>query len=63
MSHFVILQRHLEAYRNMHRLRDALSCRYAALLKDKVHSQRVLLQQGDERLRAKSEHDSKQVNH
>ncbi|XP_034464838.1 uncharacterized protein si:ch211-130h14.4 [Hippoglossus hippoglossus] len=44
----------------MHRLRDALSCRYAALLKDKVHSQRVLLQQRDEKLRAKSEHESKQ---
>ncbi|XP_031158307.1 uncharacterized protein si:ch211-130h14.4 isoform X4 [Sander lucioperca] len=53
-------QRHLEAYRNLHRLRDALGLRYAALLKDKVHSQRLLLQQRDETARAKSENETKQ---
>ncbi|XP_026165955.1 uncharacterized protein LOC113132209 isoform X2 [Mastacembelus armatus] len=53
-------QRHLEAYRNMHRLRDALYNRYAALLKDKVHSQRLLLQQREETARAKSENETKQ---
>ncbi|XP_034753422.1 uncharacterized protein si:ch211-130h14.4 isoform X2 [Etheostoma cragini] len=53
-------QRHLEAYRNLHRLRDALSLRYAALLKDKVQSQRLLLQQRDETARAKSEKGTKQ---
>ncbi|XP_029306222.1 uncharacterized protein tbxtb isoform X2 [Cottoperca gobio] len=53
-------QRHLEAYRNMHRLRDALRHRYAALLKVKVHSQRLLLQQRDEAARAKSERESQQ---
>ncbi|XP_039640683.1 uncharacterized protein si:ch211-130h14.4 isoform X3 [Perca fluviatilis] len=52
-------QRHLEAYRNLHRLRDALGLRYAALLKDKVHSQRLLLQQRDETARAKSENETK----
>lgn len=57
-----ILQRHLEAYRNMHRLRDALHQRYAALLKDKVNSQRLLLQQRNETARAKSENETKQVN-
>ncbi|XP_040906335.1 uncharacterized protein si:ch211-130h14.4 [Toxotes jaculatrix] len=54
-------QRHLEAYRNMHRLRDALYCRYAALLKDKVHSQRLLIQQRDETARAKSDNVTKQT--
>ncbi|XP_047459153.1 uncharacterized protein si:ch211-130h14.4 [Mugil cephalus] len=53
-------KRHLEAYRNMHRLRDALYQRYAALLKDKVHSQRLQLQQRNETARAKSENDTKQ---
>ncbi|XP_044068918.1 uncharacterized protein si:ch211-130h14.4 isoform X2 [Siniperca chuatsi] len=53
-------QRHLEAYRNMHRLRDALHHRYAALLKDKVHSQRLLLQQRNDTARAKSENQTKQ---
>eukprot|EP00064_Thunnus_orientalis_P002589 superscaffoldBa00000195_g2596 len=52
-------QRHLEAYRNMHRLRDALYCRYAALLKDKVHSQRLALQQRHETAGAKSENEKK----
>ncbi|XP_059215943.1 uncharacterized protein si:ch211-130h14.4 [Centropristis striata] len=53
-------QRHLEAYRNMHRLRDALCQRYAALLKNKVHSQRLLLQQRDETARAKLHTEAKQ---
>ncbi|XP_018515622.1 uncharacterized protein si:ch211-130h14.4 [Lates calcarifer] len=53
-------QRHLETYRNMHHLRDALYRRYAALLKDKVHSQRLLLQQREETVRAKSENKTKQ---
>ncbi|XP_068580973.1 uncharacterized protein si:ch211-130h14.4 [Cebidichthys violaceus] len=53
-------QRHLEVYRNIHRLRDALRRRYAALLTDKVHSQRVFLQQRDETARAKSENETKQ---
>ncbi|XP_049456304.1 uncharacterized protein si:ch211-130h14.4 [Epinephelus fuscoguttatus] len=53
-------QRHLEAYGNMHRLRDALYRRYAALLRDKVHSQRLLLQQRDETVRVKSENYTKQ---
>ncbi|XP_065815384.1 uncharacterized protein si:ch211-130h14.4 [Labrus bergylta] len=48
-------QRHLEAYWNMHRLRDSLYGRYAALLKDKVLSQRSQLQQRHETARAKSE--------
>lgn len=64
--HLFVLQRHLEAYRNMHRLRDALYKRYAALLKDKVHLQRLQLQQRNEteqRARAKSENETKQVNH
>ncbi|XP_032397024.1 uncharacterized protein si:ch211-130h14.4 isoform X2 [Etheostoma spectabile] len=52
-------QRHLEAYRNLHRIRDALSLRYAALLKDKVQSQRLVLQQRDETARAKSENGTK----
>ncbi|TDH01147.1 hypothetical protein EPR50_G00177040 [Perca flavescens] len=53
-------QRHLEAYRNLHRLRDALGLRYAALLKDKVHSQRLLLQQRrNETAPAKSENETK----
>ncbi|XP_063730421.1 uncharacterized protein si:ch211-130h14.4 isoform X3 [Eleginops maclovinus] len=51
----LINTRHLEAYRNMHRLRDALCRRYAALLTDKVHSQRLLLQQREEAARTKSE--------
>lgn len=59
----LILQRHLEAYRNMHRLRDALQRRYATLLKDKVQSQRFQLQQRQETTRAKSDTDSKQVHH
>ncbi|GLD68530.1 uncharacterized protein AKAME5_001984300 [Lates japonicus] len=53
-------QRHLETYRNMHHLRDALYRRYTALLKDKVHSQRLLLQQREETVRAKSENETKQ---
>ncbi|KAE8280487.1 hypothetical protein D5F01_LYC21049 [Larimichthys crocea] len=53
-------QRHLEAYRNMHRLRDSLYHRYAALLRDKVHSQRLELQQRYEASRAKSESETKQ---
>ncbi|XP_051233301.1 uncharacterized protein si:ch211-130h14.4 isoform X2 [Dicentrarchus labrax] len=53
-------QRHLEAYRNMHRLRNALYRRYAALLRDKVHLQRLVLKQRDETARAKSESDTKQ---
>nr|XP_046258501.1 uncharacterized protein si:ch211-130h14.4 [Scatophagus argus] len=52
-------QRHLEAYRNIHRLQDALHRRYAALLRDKVHSQRLLLQQRDEAARAKSQSEPK----
>ncbi|XP_058507884.1 uncharacterized protein si:ch211-130h14.4 [Solea solea] len=48
-------QRHLETYRNMHHLRDALHHRCAALLKDKVLSQRLVLQQRDETTRAKYE--------
>lgn len=43
----------------MHRLRDALYCRYAALLKDKVHSQRLALQQRHETAGAKSENEKK----
>lgn len=58
-----ILQRHLEAYWKVHRLRDALHRRYAALLKDKVHSQRLLLQQRSETARGKPENESKQVDH
>ncbi|XP_068424106.1 uncharacterized protein si:ch211-130h14.4 [Clinocottus analis] len=53
-------QRHLEAYRNIHRLRDALCRRYAALLKNKVHGQRVWLQQSAETARAKSQREAKQ---
>ncbi|XP_026211898.1 uncharacterized protein si:ch211-130h14.4 [Anabas testudineus] len=52
-------QRHLEAYRNMHRLRDALHRRLAALLTDKVQSQRSQLQQRHDTTRAKSERDTK----
>nr|XP_020459567.1 uncharacterized protein LOC109962309 isoform X2 [Monopterus albus] len=52
-------QRHLEAYRNMHRLRDALYHRYAALLKEKVHSQRLLQHQRNNTARAKSENETK----
>ncbi|CAK6951693.1 hypothetical protein PFLUV_G00224670 [Scomber scombrus] len=48
-------QRHLEAYWSMHHLRDALHHHYAALLKDKVDSQRLTLQQRHETARAKSE--------
>ncbi|XP_074501464.1 uncharacterized protein LOC141773501 [Sebastes fasciatus] len=59
--HAHLEQLHLEAYRNMHHLRDALCSRYAALLKDKVHSQRLLLQQQrDETARAKSQTETKQ---
>ncbi|XP_076599491.1 uncharacterized protein LOC143328304 [Chaetodon auriga] len=53
-------QRHLEVYRNMHHLRDALCRRYLALLREKVHSQRLQLQQRNERARAKSESETKQ---
>ncbi|KAK1905770.1 Glycine--tRNA ligase alpha subunit [Dissostichus eleginoides] len=53
-------QRHLEAYRNMHRLRNALCRRYAALLSDKVSSQRALLQQREEAARGKSESEAQQ---
>ncbi|KAF3708360.1 hypothetical protein EXN66_Car001534 [Channa argus] len=53
-------QRHLETYRNMHRLRDALYRRYAALLKNKVQSQRLLLQQRHQISTAKSATDTKQ---
>ncbi|XP_055358315.1 uncharacterized protein si:ch211-130h14.4 isoform X2 [Betta splendens] len=53
-------QRHLEAYRNLHRLRDALYRRYAALLKDKVQSQRLRLQQRHEAAVRKTEGDAKQ---
>ncbi|XP_076021997.1 uncharacterized protein LOC143012642 [Genypterus blacodes] len=52
-------QRHLEAYWNMHRLRDALHQRYAALLKEKVRSQRLALQQRHERTRRESENHAK----
>ncbi|XP_074531222.1 uncharacterized protein LOC141794701 isoform X2 [Halichoeres trimaculatus] len=48
-------QRHLEAYWSMHRLRDALCRRYAALLEDKVRAQRSQLQQRQEAGRARSE--------
>ncbi|XP_069395184.1 uncharacterized protein [Paralichthys olivaceus] len=44
----------------MHHLRDALYRRYASLLKDKVHSQRELLQQRERKLREKSENETKQ---
>ncbi|XP_029558741.1 uncharacterized protein LOC115155875 [Salmo trutta] len=37
-------QRHLEAYRNMHRLRDILYHRYSAMLRDKIHTQRQEIQ-------------------
>ncbi|XP_055722139.1 uncharacterized protein si:ch211-130h14.4 isoform X4 [Salvelinus fontinalis] len=37
-------QRHLEAYRNMHRLRDILYRRYSAMLRDKIHTQRQEIQ-------------------
>ncbi|XP_034065535.1 uncharacterized protein si:ch211-130h14.4 isoform X2 [Gymnodraco acuticeps] len=53
-------QRHLEAYRNMHRLRKAPCRRYAALLSDKVSSQRALLQQREEAARGKSESEAQQ---
>ncbi|XP_034538390.1 uncharacterized protein si:ch211-130h14.4 [Notolabrus celidotus] len=57
-------QRHLEAYWNMHRLRDTLSRRYAALLEDKVSSQRSQqrsqLLQRREAARAESEDQNKQ---
>ncbi|KAI9519997.1 hypothetical protein NQZ68_023024 [Dissostichus eleginoides] len=53
-------QRHLEAYRNMHRLRNALCRRYAALLSDKVSSQRALLRQREEAARGKSESEAQQ---
>ncbi|XP_010791597.1 uncharacterized protein isoform X2 [Notothenia coriiceps] len=53
-------QRHLEAYRNMHRLRYALCRRYAALLSDKGCSQRALLQQREEAARGKSESEAQQ---
>lgn len=58
-----IIQRHLETYRNMHRLRDALCCRYAALLRDKVQAQRLLQQERDEKAKAKSDIEKKQVNY
>ncbi|KAJ4949113.1 hypothetical protein JOQ06_020631 [Pogonophryne albipinna] len=54
-------QRHLEAYRNMHRLRKAPCRRYAALLSDKVSSQRALLQRREEAARGKSESEAQQV--
>ncbi|KAK2824147.1 hypothetical protein Q5P01_021322 [Channa striata] len=53
-------QRHLETYRNMHRLRDILYRHYAALLRDKVQAQRSLLQQRHEIPTAKSGNDTKQ---
>ncbi|XP_056291725.1 uncharacterized protein si:ch211-130h14.4 isoform X2 [Pseudoliparis swirei] len=53
-------QRHLEAYRNMHRLRDALCRRYAALLTGKVRSQRARLQRSDEAATAKAQKETKQ---
>ncbi|XP_041752787.2 uncharacterized protein LOC121581319 [Coregonus clupeaformis] len=37
-------QRHLEAYRNMHRLRDVLYHRYSAMLREKIHTQRQEIQ-------------------
>ncbi|XP_042161549.1 uncharacterized protein si:ch211-130h14.4 [Oncorhynchus tshawytscha] len=37
-------QRHLEAYRNMHGLRDILYHRYSAMLRDKIHTQRQEIQ-------------------
>lgn len=37
-------QHHLEAYRNMHRLRDILYHRYSAMLRDKIHTQRQEIQ-------------------
>ncbi|KAI4812724.1 hypothetical protein KUCAC02_024092 [Chaenocephalus aceratus] len=54
-------ERHLEAYRNMHRLRKAPCRRYAALLSDKVSSQSALLQQREEAARGKSESEAQQV--
>ncbi|XP_029926978.1 uncharacterized protein LOC115372950 [Myripristis murdjan] len=54
-------QRHLEAYMNLHRLRDALYERYAALLTEKVQSQRQELQRRYEAARAKSHNQTKQT--
>ncbi|XP_070834171.1 uncharacterized protein [Chaetodon trifascialis] len=53
-------QRHLEVYGNMHRLRDALCRHYLVLLRAKVHSERLLLQQRNETARARSESETKQ---
>ncbi|KAG7512569.1 hypothetical protein JOB18_033195 [Solea senegalensis] len=52
-------KRHLETYRNMRHLRDALHHRCASLLKDKVLSQRLVLQQRDETTRVKCEAKNK----
>ncbi|TNN66686.1 hypothetical protein EYF80_023075 [Liparis tanakae] len=54
-------QRHLEAYRNVHRLRDALCRRYAALLTGKVLSQRARLQRSDEAATARAQRETKQI--
>ncbi|CAL8285442.1 unnamed protein product, partial [Arctogadus glacialis] len=46
-------RRHLESYRNVRRLRDALYRRYMDLLQKKVHSQRLEMQQRAEKHRSK----------
>ncbi|XP_030234100.1 uncharacterized protein LOC115559478 [Gadus morhua] len=46
-------RRHLESYRNVRRLRDALYRRYMDLLQKKVHSQRLEMQRRAEQPRSK----------
>ncbi|KAJ3610341.1 hypothetical protein NHX12_022433 [Muraenolepis orangiensis] len=50
-------QRHLESYRNVRRLRDALYRRYAELLHKKILSQRLEMQQRAEQRGSKPEKD------
>ncbi|XP_056465857.1 uncharacterized protein si:ch211-130h14.4 [Gadus chalcogrammus] len=52
-------RRHLESYRNVRRLRDALYRRYMDLLQKKVHSQRLEMQRRAEQHRSKPVKDIK----
>ncbi|XP_024916949.1 uncharacterized protein LOC112487887 [Cynoglossus semilaevis] len=63
-THLTLLEeRHLETYRDLQRLREALCHRYTALLKQKVHTQRLTLKQREDTKRGEqgdSEEEFKQ---
>ncbi|XP_039594293.1 uncharacterized protein si:ch211-130h14.4 isoform X2 [Polypterus senegalus] len=54
-------QHHLEVYRNMYRLRDALYLHYMDLLKQKIHKQRYQIKQRSNEMHKQTERPKKQM--